>query len=322
MMIEGRNRKKVAAIGEVMVEFSSIHCLGTSGDHYGLGFAGDTFNTAVTLARLGTPVVYVTRLGDDAFSDRMLERMVMEGVDTDAIERVPGRQPGLYVIANTADGERTFRYWRSESPARELWSSGSVTDRLELILFDCSCLYLSGITLAIMGKPARDRLREFLQRYRRGGGRVIFDSNYRERLWMDIEEARAVIGDFLEVCDLALLTLEDEQYLWGNLSPPALTEHHRRRGILELVLKRGADTVYVWDGSSEFEISVPAVADVVDTTGAGDAFNAGYLAMRLLGSSCHDAVAMGNRAAAAVIRRPGGLVDRQWFLDEMKLPIG
>lgn len=301
----------VAAIGEVMVEFSPA----TDADSFKLGFAGDTFNTAVGLSRLGIPVAYVTLLGDDSFSDRILQLLQQEGIAASGIECLSGRQPGLYIITNDASGERSFRYWRDEAPARELWLHESLTKSLERYLMDYACLYLSGITLAIMQPEARERLKSFLMTYRQRGGRVAFDTNYRPRLWGDIEQTRKTIDDFLQVTDIALLTLEDEQLLWQQPDPEEIIHRHQQHAISELVIKQGSRPVILYDHDKQLHIDVPVVENVIDTTGAGDAFNAGYLAERLKGHSPEQAVLMGNRAAAAVIQCRGGIVPRDYFID-------
>lgn len=303
-------KKAIAAIGEVMAEFSP----GQIEDSFQLGFAGDTFNTAVGLARLDADTRYVTLLGDDRFSDRILTLMQREGVSTDCIERLPGRQPGLYIISNDDRGERSFRYWRSEAPARELWSNTHSTPSVEEQLLSCSHIYLSGITLAIMQPQARDRLKNFLSLYRQQGGVFAFDSNYRPRLWGNSDIARSVVAQFLAISDIALLTVEDEQLLWGLPSAEELIKHHSQHAITELIIKRGSEPVLLFECGQLHCVDVPPVASIVDTTGAGDAFNAGYLAGRLQGKSAVEAVALGNRAAGAVIRHRGGIIAREHFL--------
>jgi len=312
----GAGLPSVAAIGEVMIEFSPAGADASSPD-YRLGFAGDTFNTAVGLSRLGVATSYVTLLGDDPLSDRILELMRVEGVGEALVHRVAGRQPGLYVIANTPDGERTFRYWRTESPARELWANDQLAQRVEDRLGGFTHIYLSGITLAIMGSPARIRLRDFLQDYRLRGGCVVFDTNYRARLWPDVDGAQQVIDEFLGISDLALLTLEDERALWDTASAERILELHLRKGVRELVIKQGPEPVMIYEGGRITQVDVPGVRGIVDTTGAGDAFNAGYLAHRLRGDTAEQAAAWGNRAAGAVIRERGGIVPRAYFLEAM-----
>src|SRR5947209_8296139 len=110
------NARRVVAIGEVMVELARAN-----DGRYSLAFGGDTFNTAVYLARSGVPVAYATALGDDSYSDGVLAMATAEGVASDLVIRVAGRMPGLYVIETDSAGERRFYYWREMSPARELF---------------------------------------------------------------------------------------------------------------------------------------------------------------------------------------------------------
>src|SRR5215217_5434044 len=110
------NRTRVVSVGEVMVEMAR----GDDG-RYALAFGGDTFNTAVYMARAGIEVAYATALGDDPYSGRIVEQATAEGIGLDLIARVPGRMPGLYLIETDPKGERQFFYWRENSPARELF---------------------------------------------------------------------------------------------------------------------------------------------------------------------------------------------------------
>src|SRR5207302_4569624 len=90
-MIE--KQRRVVSVGEVMIELSR----GQDG-RYGLAYGGDTFNTAVYLARAGVDTAYATALGDDPYSDGIAALAGAEGVGTDLMMRVPGRMPGLYLI--------------------------------------------------------------------------------------------------------------------------------------------------------------------------------------------------------------------------------
>src|SRR5438105_1182365 len=110
------NSSRVISVGEVMVEFAR----GADG-RYALSCGGDTFNTAVYLARAGTPVAYATALGDDPYSEKIAALAAAEGVSSDLMVRLKGRMPGLYIIETDPSGERRFFYWREHSPARELF---------------------------------------------------------------------------------------------------------------------------------------------------------------------------------------------------------
>nr|WP_277611242.1 sugar kinase [Microbulbifer celer] len=307
----------MAALGEVMVELAPQASVDSGQGGKALlaqSYAGDTYNTAVYIARGGVDVSYVTLLGDDPYSEEVLTRLAGEGIDTSAIARLPGRCPGLYMIQNTPDGERYFTYWRGEAPARELFADATRREALAAYLQEMDCIYLSGITLAIMTPEARAELLTFLEGYRARGGRVAFDSNYRPRLWASADTARAAVAEFLQQTDMALLTFEDEQALWGDKRPGSCVKRNTGFGVSELVIKRGAEPVLLQFDGELSAIDVPRVSSVVDTTGAGDSFNAGYLAARLQGTSPEASIAAGNRCAARVIGHRGAIIPRAEYL--------
>lgn len=308
---------QVALIGEVMMELSPHAVTTDSSPVMALSFAGDTYNTCVYLARLGINTDYVTLLGDDPYSLQILGRMRDENIGTDLITQTPGRTPGLYLIRNTPDGEREFFYWRKEAPARELFSSPEMTEQLLQKLKHSEYIYLTGVTLAIIGETARALLLNTLKTLRASGAKVVFDSNYRPRLWKDVDEARTVMGNILSVSDIALLTLEDEQALWNHSSIDACIKHNKTLGISELIIKRGAQDTHVIYEQQQFQIAVPPVNNIVDTTGAGDSFNAGYLAARIKGATPAEAAEQGNHCASIIIRYRGGVIEKSIFKSEL-----
>ncbi|ABD80201.1 sugar kinase [Saccharophagus degradans] len=309
---------QIAAIGEVMIELAPAGTDATSGKAMNtLSFAGDTYNTVVTLARLGIDASYVSRLGDDRFSDNIIANLSDENVATNTIERAKGEVPGLYMIQNTPDGEREFFYWRGQAPAKQMFTSANTPALLDSLSAH-PWLYFSGITLAIISEQARITLFGFLASYRANGGKVAFDSNYRPRLWANPELAQQATIAALAQTDLALLTLDDEALLWGD-SDDLLADAQKRYQSLEiseLVFKRGADDVIIVQGDSEQRVSVPKVENIIDTTAAGDTFNAGYLSARLKGEPPVKAAQEANRCANIVIRHRGGVIPKEVFLEE------
>ncbi|GGY86239.1 ketodeoxygluconokinase [Cellvibrio zantedeschiae] len=310
----------IAAIGEVMVELAPfpIDTPETKNrDIMALSFAGDTYNTSVYMARLGLQTDYVTNLGEDTYSHTIMQRMSDENIGTGMIQCLPGRSPGLYIIRNTADGEREFFYWRKEAPARELFSTAENSEALFQKLKQCDCVYLSGITLAIIGEQSRQHLLKVLQQLRTAGVTVAFDSNYRPRLWRDKQEAQAAMLQIMQHTDIALLTLDDELLLWGDDTIEGCKARYSNCNLCELILKRGAEDAVIITANSQVHIPVPPVANVIDTTGAGDTFNAGYLAARLQNASAEDAARQGIRCAGIIIRHRGAVIERSVFDKEL-----
>ncbi|MDO3380694.1 sugar kinase [Gilvimarinus algae] len=310
---------QIACIGEVMIELATAEAAGDGSERKALSYAGDTYNTVVTLARLGAHASYVTRLGDDHYSDAIVQRLQSEQIATDSIVRQAGKVPGLYMIHNSPDGEREFFYWRDRAPARELFASEEEISVLESQLADTQMLYLSGITLAIISETSRQNLLVFLRRFKERGGKVAFDSNYRPRLWQNPKQAQQANRELLAVTDLALLTLDDEQLLWGDEGDAieAVKARYSNCDINEIVLKRGAEDVVILKGQERLAVEVPKVTNIVDTTAAGDTFNAGYLAANLAGASPQECARQANRCAGIIIRHRGGVIDKQVFLSQL-----
>ena len=309
---------RIAAIGEVMIELSPyLTAQEENREIKALSFAGDTYNTAVYMARLGAETSYATALGDDPYSDQILQCMRDEGIGTALVTRVPERNPGLYIIHNSPEGEREFYYWRGQAPARELFSDPTASVKLYRQLEHFDCVYLSGITLAILTESARENLLKCLAKLRAKGVLIAFDSNYRPSLWSSVSQAQAAIQAALQNTDIALLTLDDEHRLWGDNSIEGCQLRYADAAIQELILKRGSeDTVVITDGEQQ-QVPVLPVAQVIDTTGAGDTFNAGYLAARLQGASAAEAARQGNRCAGIVIQHRGGVISKEFFASEL-----
>ena len=308
-MTDGIARPRVAALGEAMIELVRRGD-GTLAQSWG----GDTLNTAIYLARLGIPVDYVTALGDDPESDAMVAAWGGEGVGTRHVLRVPDRLPGLYIIDVDARGERRFLYWRDRAPARDLFALPQ-TAALLAALGDYATVYLSGISLAIVGESGRRILFEALARLRAGGTRVAFDTNWRPRLWPDRATARVAYEAQFRLTDLAFLGADDMTDLFGDADEAAMLSRADAARVSETVLRRGASGCLVRTGDDTIESPAETGVRVVDTTAAGDAASAGYLAARLQGRDPHDASRAAHRLAAAVIGHPGAIIPRAAMRD-------
>lgn len=307
--------KKIAVIGECMIELSQ------KGTEVNRGFGGDTLNTSVYIARqvdsAALAVEYVTALGTDNFSQQMLDAWQNEAVGTRLIQRMDNRLPGLYYIETDSTGERTFYYWRNEAAAK-FWLESPEAAGIceELATFDY--LYLSGISLAILSDSSREKLLSLLRECRANGGKIIFDNNYRPRLWASKEETQRVYQQMLECTDIAFLTLDDEDLLWGEKPVDEVIARTQAAGVEEVVIKRGADSCLVAIGDQPI-IDVPAIKlakeSVVDTTAAGDSFSAGYLAVRLTGGDAAAAAKRGHLTASTVIQYRGAIIPREAMPD-------
>jgi 2-dehydro-3-deoxygluconokinase len=295
---------RVVSIGECMVEIGPADAPGL----YRMGFAGDTFNTAWYLRRrlpAAWAVDYVSAVGTDAASAGMIGFMDDAGIGTAHVARLPDATVGLYLI-ELKDGERSFSYWRGQSAAKRLAEDDG---RLRAALEGAALAYLSGITLAILPPADRTRLLAALDGYRTAGGRVAFDPNLRPRLWPSPAAMTGAVTEAARGADIVLPSFDDDAAAFGDPDPEACARRYAALGAGEVVVKNGAGRMAALaEGAWHAHDPVPA-ADVVDTTAAGDSFNAGYLAARLTGAPVAEALAAGSALAARVVGGRGALVE-------------
>ncbi len=298
-------KRRTVCVGEVLIELTR----GAEG-RFALSSGGDTFNTAVYLARAGVDVAFASALGDDPYSDSIMALAAAEGVSGHLVLRVAGRLPGLCLIEDGSSGQRRVRYWREAAPARELFElSDWMLVAQELIA--ARLIYFSGITLSLYSNTGLGRFLALLEAARQQGTEVAFDGNFRPRGWNgDLARTRTVFIEALKRVDIALPTFEDEALLWGDPSPEATVARLQAFGIGEIVVKNGPNSALVAAAGAQVSVPVPELRVPVDATAAGDAFNAGYLAARLAGSSPAQAASAAHRLAGDVIQHPGAFVPR------------
>ena len=273
----------------------------------GLRYGGDTLNTAVHLARSGHDVAYVTALGTDPISDALIAAWQEEGIDTRFVLRHPTRSPGVYAIHLDEHGERSFLYWRDQSAAREMFELDGMKEALAAAA-EAELLYFSLISLAIVGDFGREQMFELCNRRRGAGLAIAYDSNFRPALWTSIEKARDASLRATELCSIGLPTNSDERQLWQSEESDAdIADRWYEKGRA-VVLKAGeSGCVLMRDQQQQSEVIAAQKVRVVDTSGAGDAFNAGFLSCYLSENDLVECVAQGQSLAGKVIGRMGAI---------------
>ena len=306
--------KSIALIGEAMAEFQSCpHQRPPT-------FGGDTLNTAVYLSRLGCHnITYFSGFGFDKLSEQALEFCRNEHLDLSGVTQIKGRTLGTYAIATDNEGERTFTYQRKNSAARH-WLSEVNPNHLIKQLKKYDIIYVTGITLAIQFEDNLETLFTILESVKHSA-EIWFDSNYRPRLWETKSKAQAAYSRMVSLADHVLLTFDDEQQLFGDSSVTATLARLNNYSLKRIVIKCGGNDCLIKNKDREYLIPATKVKTVVDTTSAGDAFNAGYLHAQVIGKTFEQAAVSGHLLASQVIQHHGAIMPRkamQEFLENNK----
>ncbi|MEL6609307.1 MAG: sugar kinase [Pseudomonadota bacterium] len=302
---------RVLAIGECMAELAPS---ATPGE-FRLGFAGDTFNTAWYLARCAPDiqVSYFTAVGDDAISGEMRAFMRESGVDDRFVQTRAAQTVGLYLIS-LDNGERSFSYWRGQSAARTIADDPAA---LAAVVPEVDVIYFSGITLGILAPERRAALLGALRDARAAGKTIAFDPNLRPKLWASGAEMTAAIMAGAAVSDLVLPSFEDEADWFHDADPKATAQRYLDAGAVTVVVKNGEGAVLFAESDRMAEVPVSPLDHVVDTTAAGDSFNAGLFAGHAAGVSLEEGIRYACALSRQVIAHRGALVP----VDPSTLPL-
>lgn len=289
----------LVAIGEGMVEF---HAEGI--DLFRRGFAGDVVNTLIHAARQGLSTALVSRIGDDAFGLLLRAAWEGEGIDLSHAPTVPGEN-GVYFIVTDDQGEREFVYRRTGSAASQL----SPADLDVEWISTARMILLSGITQAIS-----DSAEATVAKAASLGRPSAFDPNYRPRLWARRGGSGAARAAFAAVApqvewilpsypsDLPLVGAEDA-------SPHDALAVFAASGA-SVAMKLGADGVLLRHRGRSVHLPAVSVEKVIDTTGAGDAWNAAFLAALMSGEAPEPAALQANVRAADTLGYRGAIPPR------------
>ena len=291
---------QIITIGECMVELLADQPLGEA-DTFHRSLAGDTINILVAASRLGTTTGYITRLGRDHFANYLLRYWKKEGIEISQVKEVVGFN-AVYFVSILPEGEREFIYYRK----------GSAPSTMEPVDLDFAyirqarILHVSGITQAI-STTARATVLRAAQIASEEGVLVSYDPNYRPQLWTQ-QEARRGMEEILPYVTYMLPSAPaDVEALLGLSDPQKALEVIRDRGVPVVAIKCGRRGALLGTEDEVLEVPAYTQGSVVDTTGAGDAFNGGFLHGLLCGMNLGDAARIGNIVAGLKVRGRGAL---------------
>jgi 2-dehydro-3-deoxygluconokinase len=283
---------------------------------------GAELNTAVGLARLEVPVSFACSIGDDPLGDRIVRAALAEGVDVTAIQRCPNASTGLLLKQWAGlSGNTSVYYYRSTSPMGQgLWRTTEIEQQLENQTWQW--VHTTGIT-CMLNKETRNQSLRLIQRAKQLGVTVSFDVNIRLKLGL-IQEWRDMLKQVLPFVDWFFAGDEEAEQLFGQNHVSTVYTCLKEMGFRGkgFVLKRGAQGAVVV--TSHLTLSQPAipVAKVIDTVGAGDGFNAGFIAGLVKGMTLQEALALGAVVGAFAVTSVGDYDGYPTFKEAMELVRG
>ena len=303
----------VVALGEPMVEYCATGIGKLSKvDLFKRGWGGDTSNFAVSASRQGLSVGHICRLGDDEFGRSFLDLWVSEGMDLSRVIVEDDAWTAIYIISLMEGGGHDFTYYRAGSAA----SRYSVEDLDVDYLRAARVFHTSGITLAISESSRRAAV-EALRITRENGGFNSFDVNMRAKLW-DIETARESLAEAFGYSDVVYASMDDMNTLYGMTDMEEAARHLREMGVGTVVVKHGGEGCYVSTDDERFTMPGYKI-DVVDSTGAGDAFDGAWVKGVLMGWDLRRTASFANAVGALTATGLGAVAPIPRYEDALRL---
>ncbi len=272
----------VAVIGECLIELSANGKLAETStlNKY---FGGDTVTTAVAIARLGGNVSYVTKVGNDGFSEFILSALQKENIDTSLI-KTNDEQNGMYVVAHTLDKKEVL-YYKRKTAATKL----SVDDFQEEDIKKLKLIYSTGVVQSLSAS-SRELVREAFKKARENEVLTAYDPNYTS-CFMNSDDTKEYFEEIIEYTDIVFLSLKNDSLrLYEINSVDKIMQYFWDRGVKLIVIKSHIDNGYYTGYRGEISFTeFYNTQKAIDTTASGDVFNGGYIYAITNGYSPSDA---------------------------------
>jgi len=297
----------VVGIGEVLIDF-----VGTEPSSYvdvpafQKCFGGAPMNTLVGVARLGQRSGAITAVGEDPFGEFLIRELQRNGVDTSQVKIKRGMRTTITFVANEPEtGERTFIFYRRPWVTGTADSSLSIEDIDLNYVSNASILHVSGFSLS--QNPSRKTILTVAEHARSSGVQVSFDPTLRLDVWNSTMTIRRIYGKMLKISDIATFSQEEASFILGTRDPEKAAKKAFRYGIEIVGIKMGSEGAFLQRRTGE-KLMLPAFkVRAVDTTGAGDGWNAGLLVGLIKGWDLHTCLSVANAVGALVVTKHGAI---------------
>jgi 2-dehydro-3-deoxygluconokinase len=297
----------IVGFGELMVEFDEYSTDPTTGAiMYSQSIGGDVYNTLYAMSLFNKTASFESGIGNDIFKEYILLRLAGLNIDISTIVIDFDYYNGVYFIKDTPDDDRIIQSYREKSAARYVLNENTYSKFFEFAKA-AKIFYCTGITLAICER--KDLFFKLVEELHNAGVIIAYDTNVRPQLWEgNLRFEKETEEKILPFIDIAMLTKADTLLEINVTTEEELVNYYSSWKIPHLIIKDGANGAVYTNTTDKSTFSVPAEkVNVVDTTGAGDAFNGGFLAGVVEGESVENALKMGIKVATACILVKGAI---------------
>ena len=292
----------VCSIGEAMIEISNV-----KNNLYNQSFAGDTLNFCNYLDKKKLNAFFFSAIGKSEINQSLLDFVKSKNISTKYIKQINQFEVGLYLIKNKDNGEKQFFYWRDESAAKHYFNNIDFLNLYkELKNFDY--IYFSGITLSIIHISKLNNFIKLLKLLKSKKIKIVFDFNIRPSRW-NKKNLNIFLDSVLKFVDICFLSGEDMNYWKNKNNIKSYEQIVRKYKLKHSIFRKNAKFTYVFLNKTRYVFKNKLLKTVVDTSGAGDGFNAAYLSNFIVNNDPLLALKAGSSLGSKIVMKKGAIVD-------------
>ena len=285
-----------------MIEISN-----TKNRSYNQSFAGDTLNFCNYLDKKKLNAFFLSAIGKSEINQSLLDFVKSKNISTKYIKQIKQFEVGLYLIKNKDNGEKQFFYWRDESAAKQYFNNIDFLNLYkELKNFDY--IYFSGITLSIIHISKLNNFIKLLKLLKSKKIKIVFDFNIRPSRW-NKKNLNIFLDSVLKFVDICFLSGEDMNYWKNKNNIKSYEQIVRKYKLKHSIFRKNAKFTYVFLNKTRYVFKNKLLKTVVDTSGAGDGFNAAYLSNFIVNNDPVLALKAGSSLGSKIVMKKGAIVD-------------
>jgi 2-dehydro-3-deoxygluconokinase len=291
----------ICSIGECMIEMTNVEK-----ELYNYSVAGDTLNFTSYLDQSIFNKFYLTAIGTSDINKGVISFFKKKKINTDLVKKISSKEIGLYLIKNTKRGEKKFYYWRDDSAANFFFNQINKSLFIKKYTFDY--IYLTGITLSILDFKNIDKFITNLSVLRKKNSKIIFDFNIRIKRWSK-KNLNLYLNKILPNIDILFCSGEDLVCWKKNNNIKTFQYILKKFNIYHAIYRKNEEYNYSFYKNKKYMIKNKPIKKVVDTSGAGDGYNAAYLSSFIISNNPLIALNEASKIGAKIVMKKGAIVN-------------
>jgi 2-dehydro-3-deoxygluconokinase len=295
-------KTKICSIGECMIEITN-----TYNNNFQQSFAGDTLNFCSYLNKKNFNVDYLSSVGKSEINKDFFNLLKSKKISKKLIHIHPHNETGLYLIKNDKNGEKNFYYWRDNSAAKNYLNELNYK-KLEIILKKYHYIYFSGITLSIISKNKQKDFCNLIKKLKEYNVKIIFDLNIRIKRWPNKKHLNASINLFLPFIDILFSTGEDIKNWKNNDNLSFFNKLIKSNKINHAIFRKNASLNYAILNDQIYKITNKVHKMIVDSSGAGDGYNAAYISEFLTSGDVYRSLQASHLLGSKIVMKKGAII--------------